>query len=101
MFSYAKSDDLRKRMFMEYNNRAYPKNIDTLNHMIAKRYELATLLGFPNWAEYITANKMVGSGKRASDFIDQIVAASAERGAGRLPGAARAQAEGRCRRRRR
>jgi thimet oligopeptidase len=79
VFSYAKSDDLRKRMYMEYNNRAYPKNIDTLNHMIAKRYELATLLGFPNWAEYITANKMVGSGKRASDFIDQIVAASAER----------------------
>src|SRR5262249_36551988 len=27
VFSYAKNDDLRKRMFMEYNNRAYPKNI--------------------------------------------------------------------------
>ena len=44
--------------------------------MIAKRYELATLLGFTNWADYITADKMVGSGKNAAAFIDRIVEAS-------------------------
>ncbi len=79
VFSYAKNEDLRKRLYMEYNNRAFPKNVDVLNRMIAKRHELANLLGFPNWAECVTANKMVGSGKNASDFIDKIVEASGPR----------------------
>jgi Zn-dependent oligopeptidase len=76
VFSYAKNEALRKRMFMAYNNRAYPQNNAVLDRMIAKRYELANLLGFTNWADYITADKMVGSGKNASDFIDRIVEAS-------------------------
>ena len=41
VFSYARNEDLRKRMFMEYSNRAYPKNIDVLDQMIAQRAELA------------------------------------------------------------
>ena len=76
VFSYAKNEALRKRMFMEYNNRAYPQNNAVLDRMIAKRYELANLLGYTNWADYITADKMVGSGKNAADFIDRIVEAS-------------------------
>ena len=76
VFSYAKSEDLRKRMYLAYNNRAYPQNIEVLNRMIARRHELANLLGYSNWADYITANKMVGNAKNASDFIDKIVAAS-------------------------
>ena len=76
MFSYAKSEDLRKRMYMEYNNRAYPKNMEVLDKMIAQRAELAKLVGYPNWADYITADKMVGSAAKASEFIDRIVAAS-------------------------
>jgi len=76
VFSYARSEDLRKRMFMEYNNRAYPQNIDVLNRMIARRSELARLVGFDTWASYITADKMVGSAQNASQFIDRIVAAS-------------------------
>jgi thimet oligopeptidase len=76
IFSYAKNEELRKRMFMEYNNRAYPKNIEVLDKMMARRAELARLLGFTNWADYITADKMVGSAANASQFIDRIVAAS-------------------------
>ncbi len=76
VFSFAKNEDLRKRMYMEYNNRGYPKNIATLDTMIARRAELAKLAGFSNWADYITADKMVESGARASQFIDRIVDAS-------------------------
>jgi thimet oligopeptidase len=79
VFTYAKSESLRKRMYMEYNNRAFPKNIEVLNKMIAKRYELANLLGYPNWAAYITADKMVGSEKNAFDFIEKIANASHDR----------------------
>ena len=76
IFSYAKNEDLRKRMFIAYNNRAYPQNMAVLDRMIAKRHELANLAGFTNWADYITADKMVGSGKNAAMFIDRIVEAS-------------------------
>src|SRR5262249_32996375 len=76
VFSYAQNEDLRKRMFMEYNNRAYPKNIEVLDRMVAKRAELAKLIGYDSWANYITADKMVGSAANASQFIDRVVAAS-------------------------
>ena len=76
VFTYAKSEDLRKRMYMEFNNRAYPKNIEVLDKMMSKRAELARLLGHADWANYITADKMVGSATKASDFIEKIIAAS-------------------------
>ena len=79
VFSYAKNEDLRKRMYMEYNNRAYPANLATLQHLIRKRAELAQLLAYPDYADYITADKMVGSEKSAAAFIDQIVSASGPR----------------------
>jgi len=84
IFTYAKNEALRKRLYMEYNNRAFPSNVQVLDQMIAKRHELAKLLGFANWADYITANKMIGSGRNASDFIDQIVTASTDRAAADL-----------------
>jgi thimet oligopeptidase len=74
--TYCRTDDLRKRLYMEYQNRAYPQNIEVLKRMMQKRYELANLLGYTNWADYITANKMSGSAKVVRDFIDKIVAAS-------------------------
>ena len=76
VLSFAKNEELRKRMYMEYNNRGYPKNIETLDKMIARRAELAKLAGFSSWADYITADKMVESAARASQFIDRIVEAS-------------------------
>ena len=76
VFSFARNEDLRKRMFMEYNNRGYPKNMDVLDKMIARRAELARLAGYRSWADYITADKMVESATRASEFIDRIVTAA-------------------------
>jgi thimet oligopeptidase len=76
VFSYARNEDVRKRMYMEYNNRAYPQNIAVLNRMIATRTELARLLGYRTWADYITADKMIETAGNASNFIDRILAAS-------------------------
>jgi len=76
VFNYAKSDGLRKRMYMAFLNRAYPENKAVLDEMIAKRYELAQLLGFDQYADLITADKMTGSAQVASDFIDRIVTAA-------------------------
>ncbi len=79
VFSFAKNEDLRKRMYIEYNNRGYPKNLETLDKMIARRAELATLAGFKTWADYATADKMVETAANASQFIDRVVAASASK----------------------
>ena len=79
VLTYAKNEELRKRMFFAYNKRAYPQNMEVLDRMTAKRYELADLLGFKTWADYVTADKMIKTAANASDFIAKIVAASAER----------------------
>ena len=76
VLTYARSDDLRRRVRAEFDNRAYPRNMAVLDRMIARRDELARLLGFASWADYALADKMVGSAANASAFIDRIVEAS-------------------------
>jgi len=79
VITYAKSDDLRRRMYMAYQNRAHPKNIEVLDRMRQKRHELALALGFSNYADCVMADKMVGNATNARAFIDRVVAASNER----------------------
>ncbi len=79
VLTYASNDALRQRMYMAYNNRAYPANMAVLDTMLARRQRLANLVGYATWADYITANKMVGTAARASAFIDQVVEASGPR----------------------
>ena len=79
VIQYAKSDDLRHRIYLAFQNRAYPANMTVLDRMRARRYELAQLVGFTNWAAIITADKKVGSAANARDFIDRVVSASNDR----------------------
>jgi thimet oligopeptidase len=81
VFSFARNEALRKRMYLEYNNRGYPGNMEVLDKMIARRAELARLIGYGSWADYITADKMVGTAAQAASFIDRIVAASGPKAA--------------------
>ena len=76
VFKFAKSDALRKRLFEQFDNRAYPKNRDLLMKMMQTRYEIATLLGYPSWADYYAADKMVGKGENIAKFIHDLDAAS-------------------------
>ena len=72
VISYAKKDDVRKRLMKEFQNRAYPANLPVLDRMIAKRYELARLLGFKTWAEYATRDKMIENDKNVASFIERL-----------------------------
>ena len=73
--TFAKSDDLRKRLFLAFNTRAYPKNRDVLENMMKTRYEIATLLGYSSWADYNAADKMIRNGTNIGEFIEKIDAA--------------------------
>ena len=81
VLTYAKNPDVRRRMWVAFNNRGYPRNMAVLDSLFVKNYDIATLVGYPNWADYHTADKMVGSAKDVRAFIDKIVAASGDRAA--------------------
>jgi thimet oligopeptidase len=73
---YATNEAAQKAFYDLYNQRAYPKNIEVLSRLLQKRYELATVLGYSDWAAYVTEDKMVGTKQNAADFIEKITAAS-------------------------
>lgn len=69
---YATSDSARRKMYVAFRQKGYPANKAVLQQLLAARHELANLLGYSNFADYITADKMIGSAAKAADFIDQI-----------------------------
>ncbi len=74
--SFARSEDLRRRLLTAFNNRAYPANASVLDSLLQARHRLAALLGYGTWADAATADKMIGSAGSASAFIDRVVAAA-------------------------
>jgi thimet oligopeptidase len=76
---YARDGKAREKVWRAYHQRAYPKNLDVLNQLIAKRHELATLLGYPTWAAYVTETKMTRTQQTAADFIDKVAATAEKR----------------------
>ena len=69
---FSKSDALRRRLFVAFNTRAYPRNTAVLKSMMQTRYEIAKLLGYGSWADYNAADKMIGTGAKIGEFIRQI-----------------------------
>jgi thimet oligopeptidase len=76
VLTFAKSDPVRKRLYLEFDNRAYPKNREVLLDMVRARYEIASIVGYSSWADYNAADRMIGSAKNISDFILQVDAAA-------------------------
>jgi thimet oligopeptidase len=72
VYTYAASDNLRRQLRELDRSRGYPQNAEVLKRMLAARHELANLLGFDNFADFITADKMIGNLANARDFIDRI-----------------------------
>ena len=72
--SYARRGDLRRRLYLEYTNRAAPDNLAVLSRLLGLRHELATLLGYACWADYVTEDKMIQSGAAAREFVARVAA---------------------------
>jgi len=69
----------RERVWRAYHQRAYPKNMAVLDQLIAKRHELATLLGYASWSAFAIETKMAHTPRAAEDFIDKVAAAAESR----------------------
>ena len=70
--SYAKDAAARRELYVAAKSRAVPANLEVLRELLAKRHELATLLGYPDWASYVTEDKMIGSAGAAREFVEKI-----------------------------
>jgi thimet oligopeptidase len=70
--TYAADDELRRQLYIAFRSRGDAHNEATLRDILKLRAEKAGLLGFADWADYITADKMIGSGDRAAEFIDRV-----------------------------
>ena len=81
VMTYAKSARLRRELFLAYNDRAYPANTAVLKNLLEVRQEIATTLGFATWADYATADQMIGSAAKMRTFLDQVDVASRDRAA--------------------
>ncbi len=72
VLKFSKSDDLRRRLFLAFQTRAYPKNKEVLESMMKTRYQIATILGYSSWADYNAADKMIQQGGNIADFIQKV-----------------------------
>jgi thimet oligopeptidase len=72
VLKFAKSAGLRKRMYLAYNNRAYPQNVQVLSDLLKERQELATLLGYKHWADMNAADKMAVDADNINSFMNKI-----------------------------
>ncbi len=74
--AYARSERARRALTYENLNRCVPRNLELLRQMLAKRHELARLLGYANWADYATEDKMIGSARAAWELIEKAYGAT-------------------------
>lgn len=75
---FARSAELRRKVYLAYTQKGYPANTATLRELLAKRAELAQLLGYGTWADLAMADQMMGSPAKLAEFLGKIDAASRE-----------------------
>jgi len=69
---YGHNDDLRKALSEARLTIGSPQNGETLKELIAKRHELAQLLGYENFAAYSMDGMMIENPANAKTFLDEV-----------------------------
>jgi thimet oligopeptidase len=72
VMAHATDDDLRKQLYIKSMSRGDAHNEDVLKQLLALRAAKAKLLGYKDWADYISADKMLRGGKAEADFIARV-----------------------------
>src|SRR5438477_2174004 len=70
----AKSEDVRKHLYVIHDSLAKEKNVDVLNQMLVLRNKIALRLGYKSWADYQTEIKMAKSEAGAEKYINDLIA---------------------------
>ncbi|MEZ4803428.1 MAG: M3 family metallopeptidase [Gelidibacter sp.] len=69
----------RKKYITLYSNRGADKNLEILDQLVKKRYELGQLMGYKSFADYNLVTKMAKNPETVWKFIDGLVAESKEK----------------------
>ena len=72
---YSDRRDLREKYYRAYNTRAYGDewdNCETIKKIVDLRYRKAALLGYKDYADYQTEERMVRNGAAVWDFIGKL-----------------------------
>ena len=69
---YAEHDSSRKALYITARNRGYPANETVLKSLLVKRHQLATLLGYRDYASYATEVLMTQTPEHVASFLDQL-----------------------------
>ena len=79
--TYADDDALRKELYIKFRSRGDQANEGLLQRLLVLRAEKAKLLGFKDWADYQSDDKMLRGGAAAAQFIERIAGLSRARAA--------------------
>lgn len=71
VFKYAKSSETRRRAWESFDARL-ELNAPLFDRALELRRKIAALLGYKNWADYITEIKMVKSGDNVEKFLSDL-----------------------------
>ncbi|MCF0202606.1 MAG: M3 family metallopeptidase [Bacteroidaceae bacterium] len=77
--SHADNRELRQKMYMAYNtlcikNNKY-NNLDICKRLVNIRLELANLLGYKSYADYVMEHRMAATTKNVNGFLDKLLKA--------------------------
>src|SRR3989441_5536849 len=70
----AKSEAIRKQLYVIHDTLAKDSNVSVLNQMLALRNKIALRLGYKSWDDYQTEIKMAKTGMNAEKYINDLVA---------------------------
>ncbi|MCD8102630.1 MAG: M3 family metallopeptidase [Alistipes sp.] len=75
--TYSKERDLKEQLWMKYNAKCYEgdelDNTQVVKRITELRLELARLLGFETYADYILDNRMAGSRATVDNFLNELL----------------------------
>lgn len=72
VLEHVKSETVRQKLVTEQCNLARAENTPLIEKMLMLRYQIATKLGYRNWADYQLEVKMAKDGKTAIEFEEKL-----------------------------
>ena len=75
---FAHDAEVRRDLTVQFLTRGWPETEGLLTELFDLRHELATLVGYDDWASYDADVKMIKEGPAIPEFIERIAAAAEE-----------------------
>jgi len=63
--------EVRKKVYLAYSNRCRNENLPIVNDMLSLRHELASILGYSSFSDYVLEETMLENGANVEDFIKE------------------------------